>query len=68
MTNVIAFPDAHERDRLKSSEEPALRYLNKKERLLIDQLRSTSHAGRQYVYDYASIMQLSKPLYPEPVD
>jgi hypothetical protein len=31
-------------------------------------LRMTSHAGRQYVYDYASIMQRSKPLYPEPVD
>ena len=31
MTNVIAFPDAHERDRLKSSQDPALRYLNKKE-------------------------------------
>ncbi|RML87517.1 hypothetical protein APX70_06170, partial [Pseudomonas syringae pv. maculicola] len=24
MTNVIAFPDAHERDRLKSSQDPAL--------------------------------------------
>jgi hypothetical protein len=45
-----------------------LRYLNKKERQLIDRLRMTSHAGRQYVYDYASIMQRSKPLYPEPVD
>ncbi|PHX51632.1 hypothetical protein AO354_19745 [Pseudomonas syringae pv. syringae] len=53
---------------MKSSQDPALRYLNKKERQLIDQLRSTSHAGRQYVYDYASIMHLSRPLYPEPVD
>lgn len=42
-----------------------LRYLNKKERLLIDQLRQTSHAGRQYVYDYAAIMSLSKPLHPD---
>ena len=68
MANVITFPDAHERDRLKSSDHLGLRYLNKKERQLIDRLRMTSHAGRQYVYDYASIMQLSKPLYPEPVD
>ncbi|RRV06994.1 hypothetical protein EGJ27_14685 [Pseudomonas sp. v388] len=68
MTNVIAFPDAHERDRLKSSGDPALRYLNQKERMLIDQLRATSHAGRQYVYDYASIMLLSRPLFPDPVD
>lgn len=68
MTNVIAFPDAHERDRLKSNGDPALRYLSKKERLLIDQLRSTSHAGRKYVYDYASIMRLSRPLYPDPID
>lgn len=67
MTNVITFPDAHERDRLKSSEQ-GLRYLNKKERQLIDQLRLTSHAGRQYVYDYASIMQVSRPLHPDPVD
>lgn len=67
MNNVITFPDAHERDRLKSSEQ-GLRYLSKKERQLIDQLRLTSHAGRQYVYDYASIMQVSRPLYPEPVD
>lgn len=67
MANVITFPDAHERDRLKSSEQ-GLRYLSKKERQLIDQLRLTSHAGRQYVYDYASIMQVSRPLYPEPVD
>ncbi len=64
MTNVITFPDAHERDRLKSSEQ-GLRYLNKKERQLIDQLRLTSHAGRQYVYDYASIMQVSRPLHPD---
>jgi hypothetical protein len=68
MTNVIAFPDAHERDRLRASADPTLRYLNHKERLLIDQLRATSHAGRQYVYDYASIMHLSRPLYPDPVD
>jgi hypothetical protein len=68
MTNVITFPDAHERDRLKSSDQPGLRYLNKKERQLIDRLRMTSHAGRQYVYDYANIMHRSKPLYPEPVD
>jgi hypothetical protein len=68
MTNVITFPDAHERDHLKSSDQPGLRYLNKKERLLIDQLRQTSHAGRQYVYDYACIMHLTKPLHPEPVD
>jgi hypothetical protein len=67
MTNVITFPDAHERDRLKTSEQ-GLRYLSKKERQLIDQLRLTSHAGRQYVYDYASIMQVSRPLYPDPVD
>ncbi|MCS3466887.1 hypothetical protein M2401_000597 [Pseudomonas sp. JUb42] len=67
MTNVITFPDAHERDRLKSSEQ-GLRYLNKKERQLIDQLRLTSHAGRQYVYDYASIMQVSRPLHPDPID
>lgn len=67
MTNVITFPDAHERDRLKSS-ELGLRYLSKKERQLIDQLRLTSHAGRQYVYDYASIMQVSRPLHPDPVD
>lgn len=67
MANVITFPDAHERDRLKSSEQ-GLRYLNKKERQLIDQLRLTSHAGRQYVYDYASIMQVSRPLHPDPVD
>jgi hypothetical protein len=45
-----------------------LRYLNKKERQLIDRLRMTSHAGRQYVYDYANIMSRSKPLYPDPVD
>jgi hypothetical protein len=68
MTNVITFPDAHERDRLKSSDHQGLRYLNKKERLLIDRLRMTSHAGRQYVYDYANIMHRSKPLYPDPVD
>ena len=68
MSNVVAFPDARERDRLKSSGDPALRYLNTKERMLIDQLRSTSHAGRQYVYDYASIMHLSRPLHPDPVD
>ncbi|MFJ3481798.1 hypothetical protein ACIPL1_00300 [Pseudomonas sp. NPDC090202] len=67
MTNVITFPDAHERDRLKSSDH-GLRYLNKKERQLIDRLRMTSHAGRQYVYDYANIMHRSKPLYPDPVD
>jgi hypothetical protein len=65
MSNVVAFPDAHERDRLKSSDHPGLRYLNKKERQLIDQLRQTSHAGRQYVYDYASIMHVTKPLYPD---
>jgi hypothetical protein len=68
MTNVIAFPDAHERDHLKSSDHQGLRYLNKKERLLIDRLRQTSHAGRQYVFDYATIMQQTKPLHPEPVD
>ena len=68
MTNVITFPDAHERDRLKSSEHPGLRYLNKKERQLIDCLRMTSHAGRQYVYDYANIMHRYKPLYPDPMD
>ena len=67
MANVITFPDAHERDRLKSSEQ-GLRYLNKKERQLIDQLRLTSHAGRQYIYDYASIMQVSRPLHPDPID
>jgi hypothetical protein len=67
MANVITFPDAHERDRLKSSEQ-GLRYLNKKEQQLIDQLRLTSHAGRQYVYDYASIMQVSRPLHPDPID
>ena len=67
MTNVITFPDAHERDRLKTSEQ-GLRYLSKKERQLIDQLRLTSHAGRQYVYDYASIMQVSRPLHPDPID
>lgn len=64
MTNVIAFPDAHERDRLKSSDSPALRYLSKKERQLIDQLRLTSHAGRQYVHEYASIMYMTRPLHP----
>lgn len=68
MTNVITFPDAHERDRLKSSDHHGLRYLNKKERQLIDRLRQTSHAGRQYVYDYANIMHRSKPLFPEPMD
>lgn len=68
MTNVITFPDAHERDRLKSSDHNELRYLNKKERQLIDHLRVTSHAGRQYVYDYATIMQRSKPLYPDQRD
>ena len=67
MAHVITFPDAHERDRLKTSEQ-GLRYLSKKERQLIDQLRLTSHAGRQYVYDYASIMQVSRPLYPDPGD
>ncbi|WNW13823.1 hypothetical protein RRX38_22585 [Pseudomonas sp. DTU_2021_1001937_2_SI_NGA_ILE_001] len=64
MTNVIAFPDAHERDRLRSSESPALKYLSKKERQLIEQLRLTSHAGRQYIYDYARLMQLTRPLHP----
>jgi hypothetical protein len=65
MTNVITFPDAHERDRLKSDDHPGLLYLSKKERLLIEELRLTSHAGRQYVYDYAHIMQESKPLHPD---
>lgn len=64
MTNVIAFPDAHERNRLKSSEHPALKYLSKKELQLIEQLRLTSHAGRQYIYDYAHLMSLTRPLYP----
>lgn len=68
MTNVITFPDAHERDRLKSSDRQGLRYLNQKERQLIDCLRMTSHAGRQYVYDYANIMHRSKPLYPDSPD
>lgn len=65
MTNVITFPDAHERDRLKSDDHPGLLYLSKKERLLIEELRLTSHAGRQYVYDYAHIMQVSRPLHPD---
>ena len=68
MTNVITFPDAHERDRLKSCGFQGVRYLNRKERQLIDNLRLTSHAGRQYVYDYANIMYRSKPLHPDPVD
>jgi hypothetical protein len=65
MSNVVSFPDAHERDRLKSNDHPGLLYLSKKERLLIEELRVTSHAGRQYVYDYAHIMQSSKPLHPD---
>ncbi|WP_297835567.1 hypothetical protein [Pseudomonas sp.] len=65
MSNVVSFPDAHERDRLKSNDHPGLLFLSKKERLLIEELRVTSHAGRQYIYDYAHIMQASKPLHPD---
>ncbi|MEB0041540.1 MULTISPECIES: hypothetical protein [unclassified Pseudomonas] len=65
MSNVVSFPDAHERDRLKSNDHPGLLYLSSKERLLIEALRVTSHAGRQYIYEYAHIMQASKPLHPD---